>query len=248
MTVLENNLNILHELYMSNMSSMNGLTSEGPFLVCGGEKVDISRCDISALYTPGNPFSASIEQLTATDVFKIIRLISFSTDVQMRANALATMKRDTPEAEKAYNEIKQQQAVMTLDEFYGAINSPVPIEGQTKENVGAWYRFLGDLVMYEDFVTPEAKGMLSRFRNYVISLQLSDDEELNPNQLEARDQLAKFQQEKDEKQIGKDGKQKEKGHQYVFRKDAAFIAHAEVIILILAMALVLTAVAIYVIN
>jgi hypothetical protein len=166
----------------------------------------------------------------------------------MRAAKLASVPKDSPEAQKLYEEQKQQQAIMSVEEFYGAVNSSNPMDEKMRTEVNAFYRFVGDLIVYEDFLTEGSRNLLSRYRNYVLSLQLRDEEELNPNQIEARDNLAKFTRERQEKKYGKKDQQLEKGRAYTLRKNAAFVAHAEIIMLILAMALVLTAIAIYVIN
>lgn len=248
MSILKNNLDTLHELYMAHMPSMYGLTNEGKYLVYNGEKVDISHFDINCLNAPGNPFRSSLDSLSPSDVFRIIKLHSFSVDIEMRAAALAAIPKGSPEAQRLREEQKQQQAIMSVEEFYGAVNSASPMDEKTRSDVSAFYRFVGDLIVYEDFLTEGSRNLLSRYRNYVLSLQLRDEEELNPNQIEARDNLAKFTKERQEKKYGNKEQQLEKGHAYVLKKNAAFVAHAEIIVLILAMALVLTAVAIYVIN
>lgn len=248
MNMLKNNLDTLHELYMAHMPSMYGLTNEGNYLVYNGDKVDISHFDINCLNAPGNPFRSSLDSLSPDDVFRIIKLHSFSTDIEMRAAKLASVPKDSPEAKKLYEEQKQQQAIMSVEEFYGAVNSSNPMDEKTRTEVNAFYRFVGDLIVYEDFLTEGSRNLLSRYRNYVLSLQLRDEEELNQNQIEARDNLAKFTRERQEKKYGKKDQQLEKGRAYTLRKNAAFVAHAEIIMLILAMALVLTAIAIYVIN
>lgn len=245
---IKSNLEILHALYMEHMPSMYGLTNEGNYLVYNGEKVDISHFNINCLNAPGNPFMSSIDNLSPNDVFKIIKLHAFNADIEMRAAALASIPKDSPEAQKLYEEQKQNQAIMCVEEFYGAINSGNPMDKKTRMEVNAFYKFIGDLIIYEDFLTDNAKNLLNRYRNYVLSLQLKNEEELNPNQLEAMNNLVKFTQEGQEKKFSNKEEQLEKGYVYTLKKDAAFVAYAQVIGIILITSIILTAITLYIIN
>ena len=97
------------------------------------------------------------------------------------------------------------------------------------------------------------KDVLKSYRIYVEQLQLNNVT-LNANQVEACDNLVLFEAKKQETVISKDGVEKVQQLQYVLKpKDdvdgnSAFVSYAQVIAIILAMAAILTAIAIYVIK
>lgn len=135
-------------------------------------------------------------------------------------------------------------------DFYNVIDSG-NVSEDVKDAIELWYVFLSDLVMYEDFLSPELQGILGRYRNYVTRLQVGDEDLMNGMQKDACNRLNQFETNKLEKQIGKEGLNKDKG--MVLKKEplhdnAAFVSCAQVFGIIFAAAAILSAVVIYVIG
>lgn len=74
MNILEENRNILMELYEKYPESIKGLSMSGKNLVYNGNVCDISNFNINDLVYGDTNFLASLSVLNAEDVFRIIRL------------------------------------------------------------------------------------------------------------------------------------------------------------------------------
>ena len=74
MNILEINRNTLANLYEQFPETFEGLRIQGEYLVFGNEACDIAHFNLYDLIEGNNSFSASLDSLTAEDVFKIIRL------------------------------------------------------------------------------------------------------------------------------------------------------------------------------
>lgn len=146
-----------------------------------------------------------------------------------------------------------ESILIPVEQFYSILDSGAEMDDKMRHSVDLWYAFLQDLVLYEDFLNPELKDVLNGYRVYVEQLQLYDGT-LNANQVEACDNLVLFEAKKQETVISKDGVEKVQQLQYVLKQktipqdEAAFVSYAQVIAIILAMAAILTAIAIYVIK
>jgi hypothetical protein len=146
-----------------------------------------------------------------------------------------------------------ESILIPVEQFYSILDSGAEMDDKMRHSVDLWYAFLQDLVLYEDFLNPELKDVLNGYRVYVEQLQLYDGT-LNANQVEACDNLVLFEAKKQETVISKDGVEKVQQLQYVLKPktmpqdEAAFVSYAQVIAIILAMAAILTAIAIYVIK
>ena len=149
-------------------------------------------------------------------------------------------------------EPKIESILIPIEEFYYIVDSGAEMDEKMRKSVNLWYSIFEDMILYEDFLTPELKEILEQYRKYVMDLQLAEAV-LNENQVEACDNLALFEARKQEKQIGNEGKEKVNEISYVLTKkpivdNAAFVAYAQVIGVILTAAVLLTALALYVIN
>jgi hypothetical protein len=80
-------------------------------------------------------------------------------------------------------------------EFYDLLNSPEQLTEEQRNSVNLYYGYLGDLIIYEDYLVPELRKMLNDFRAYVFELQYGDVHvPLNEKQREAIDKLEEMQQ------------------------------------------------------
>lgn len=100
---------------------------------------------------------------------------------------------ETSETEKEIIENTEEEVVATIissQDFYDLLNSPKELNEVERKNVDLYYAYLGDLILYEDYLLPELKQILMQFRDYVLELQCSFDNEeadksLNEKQQEA---------------------------------------------------------------
>lgn len=75
-------------------------------------------------------------------------------------------------------------------EFYELLDSPEELTEEQRKSVDLYYAYLGDLILYEDYLLPELKQILNDFRGYVYELQygeLAEDQirQINDKQQEA---------------------------------------------------------------
>ena len=110
-----------------------------------------------------------------------------------------TVNKNTNE-EIIVNDNKKEEIVgklIPLAKFYDLLNSGKQYTEEDRKNVNMYYSFFGDLIIYEDFLLPELRNVLYEFRNYVLKLQINEDEvTLNSNQVEACDKLNELEQKK----------------------------------------------------
>ena len=140
------------------------------------------------------------------------------------------------------------------EEFYTVLNTGEIESDKVRNSVNLWYAFLEDLTLYEDFLNDDLKQTLYYFRKYIETIQLAENIVLNELQVEACDNLVEFEANKQEKQLGTDGL--EKVQQYVYTKkmdyndnrNAAFISTAQLLVIIFSIAVILTAIAMYIIK
>ena len=162
-------------------------------------------------------------------------------------------KKDTMEVEED-TEKKKEVDLIPIEQFYYILDSGTEMNQDMRNSMDLWYAFLEDLILYEDFLNEDLKEVLKQYRNYVTKLQLAEGVTMNVNQVEACDNYALYEARKQEKQIGQNGFDKANELAYVLTKkkppldNAAFVAYAQVIAIIFTVAVLLTAVALYVIN
>ena len=108
--------------------------------------------------------------------------------------------------ELAFKDKKQEEKKSILiheKDFYYLINSGRIYSENERKEINLWYAYLGDMIIYEDFLSAELKSILARFRSYINQLQVSDNE-LNQNQVEACEKLSELEQNREKVPVGKD--------------------------------------------
>ena len=85
--------------------------------------------------------------------------------------------------------------LIQTQEFYDLLNSPEQLTEEQRNSVNLYYGYLGDLIIYEDYLVPELRKMLLDFKAYVYELQYGDVHvPLNEKQREAITKLEEMQQ------------------------------------------------------
>ena len=152
-------------------------------------------------------------------------------------------------------DIEIRAVLITSEEFYRLLNSPLDLTQEERKNVDLYYGYLGDLVMYEDYLVPELKALLNKFRAYVYDLQYGEAElEVNAKQQEAINKATEFEEKKMgvEQQRDMDKVQEEvRRLKYVYPDQnarAGFVATMQVVAFIVGAAIVLTAITLYLLS
>ncbi len=91
------------------------------------------------------------------------------------------------DSDKIINEDKEEELIplISSQEFYNLLSRSEKLSGKEKEDIDTYYAFLGDLMLYEEYLLPELMQVLNTFRSYVLDLNVKLDkaeEELTVNQ------------------------------------------------------------------
>ena len=154
---------------------------------------------------------------------------------------------------------KIEAILLTTQEFYDLLNSPDSLSEDELASVNLYYGYLGDLLIYEDYLVPELRQMLNDFRAYVFELEYGDVHvPLNDKQ---RDAIARLEDMRQVQEISKDNLDYDKINDNVkklqrirpvnnYNQDdnAGMISTIQVVAFIIGIAIILTAVTIYLIN
>ena len=102
------------------------------------------------------------------------------------------------QVDEVYDKEQDEEEVVALlintQEFYDLINSPRLLTEEERNSVNLYYGYLGDLMMYEDYLVPELRKMLQDFKDFVYELQYGDVHiPLNDKQRESVDKLTEME-------------------------------------------------------
>lgn len=108
-----------------------------------------------------------------------------------------TVSNTTSVEVKASQEKEVTARLLTHDEFAALINSPSNLSETERRDVNLYYAYIGDLIIYEDYLLPELQNMLNQFRSLVYEMEYSDSEkELNEKQQELIDKNKELEEKK----------------------------------------------------
>ncbi len=158
-------------------------------------------------------------------------------------------------------EEKVEAILISTKEFYELLNSPEELTEEQRKSVDLFYAYLGDLVLYEDYLLPGLREILNQFRLYVYELQYGDvpDEQerhINSKQQEAIDKSAEMELKAanvDSKELT-DGKVQESVKKLELIKpknnnsNNGSVSVVQVVALIIGISIILTAVTLYLIG
>lgn len=94
---------------------------------------------------------------------------------------------------------KEDEVVQTLipeDEFYRLINAGVALSTEERRSVDLFYAYLGDLVLYEEYLMEELRSLLARFRAFAYDMEFGEHESINELQQEAVNKGHEFEEKK----------------------------------------------------
>ena len=85
----------------------------------------------------------------------------------------------------------------TSNGFYHLLNSNEELSEKQKEDIATYYAFLGDLMLYEEYLLPELMAVLNMFRSYILDLSVKAEEAeaaLTHNQEDALDKAVELEE------------------------------------------------------
>lgn len=197
------------------------------------------------------------QNVVGTDT--ISRTDTDSTIVTGDAGIDETIETNNEVFEKNDEEIKA--ILIETQEFYDLLNSPEQLTEEQLASVNLYYGYLGDLIIYEDYLVPELRKMLQDFRAYVYELNYGDVHiPLNDKQRDAITRLEDMEQVQD---LSQDNLSPDKISDSVkklqrirpvdnYRRqnedNAGMISTVQVIAFIIGISIILTAVTLYLLS
>lgn len=150
------------------------------------------------------------------------------------------------EEEKIVNLISEER-------FYELVKSSQELNEEDKKNVDYFYTYIGDLITYEDYLLPELTGMLNRFRYFIYHLQYDDQPMGLTRNEQAAVEKAQELEEKNLENINQYSQEKveEKVKELKYIKEnssSGIVSVVQVMAFIIGVAIILTAVTLYLIN
>lgn len=157
---------------------------------------------------------------------------------------------------------KEEETIRLISsqEFYALLDSPAELTEEQRKNVDLYYAYLGDLVIYEDYLLDELKAILNSFRAYVNGLQNRVDElneALNSKQQEAIDKSIEFEVKKNENTEHMDYEKVDENVRKLVLKNpdvnrnydnAASASIIQVVAIVIGVSIILTAVTLYLLG
>ena len=88
--------------------------------------------------------------------------------------------------------------LIPLERFYRLLDFSTEWSEAEKKSVELYYAYFGDLILYEDYLLPELREILNRFRYYIFELEttISEGLEINEHQQEACNKLRELEEKK----------------------------------------------------
>lgn len=143
--------------------------------------------------------------------------------------------------------------LITTREFYDFLDSDSELTPEQRNNVDLYYAYLGDLIMYEDYLLDELKAILNSFRAYVDGLENMEPESLNGKQKEAIDKNVELTLKKDGNNNLEYSQVENKVKKLVLQnpdvyENAGSVGVIQVIAFIIGITIILTAVTLYLLG
>ena len=89
--------------------------------------------------------------------------------------------------------------LISFNEFVYLIHSSDKLSEEQRKNVDLWYAYIGDLIIYEDYLLPELKNILAEFKAILYEIEYNkNEEEITINEQEAVRKGQELEEKKDE--------------------------------------------------
>ena len=127
-----------------------------------------------------------------------------SQDTITRTNSSTTIDTEAKAEDVEEENIMQKDDIedeiiplISSEEFYQLLNSSEVLSAQQKQDVETYYAFLGDLMLYEEYLLPELMAVLNTFRSYILDLSVKAEEAeaaLTHNQEDAMEKAVELEE------------------------------------------------------
>ena len=127
-----------------------------------------------------------------------------SQDTITRTNSATTIETEAKTDDVEEEDILQKDDIedeiiplISNEEFYHLLNSNEELSEKQKEDIATYYAFLGDLMLYEEYLLPELMAVLNMFRSYILDLSVKAEEAetaLTHNQEDALDKAVELEE------------------------------------------------------
>ena len=110
-----------------------------------------------------------------------------------------------------HNEKPEEDIVRLIpfDEFVSLVHSNEDFSEEQRKNVDLWYAYIGDLIIYEDYLLPELKNILVEFRAMLYDIEYNKEEiEVTANERKAVEKGHELEEKKDETTLENDPEKK----------------------------------------
>lgn len=244
MSIMDTNEAVLNYLRSNFPNSVDQINLEGNFLVYGDKRIDISKFNLQLFFLsiPDFDTNFSFNDLDSKEFFEII-------------NLHARFNKGRLKDEKAKG---QEQENISLKSFYKLFDGSKTGSFSEEERhiVNSYYDFLESLFQYEEYLLPEYKEVLDKFRDFSekISLSVNDDKDLTIRQKELISKRATLEEkykdgDKTPKSVKEERYVKElKAEFSVPASDDGEVSIFAVIGIIVGVAIILTAVTLYILG
>lgn len=154
---------------------------------------------------------------------------------------------------------EEVKAILIAPEvFYRLLNSGIELSSEDRRNVDLYYAYLGDLILYEDYLLPTLRTILEQFRKYVFDLEYNNEgREINQLQQEAINKNKEMEESKalSNNEMSLEKKEEKVKKLELIRRntnndldEAGSISTIQVIALVVGIAIILTAITLYLIK
>lgn len=84
--------------------------------------------------------------------------------------------------------------LISTEEFYNLLKANRELNAEEKQNLETYYAFLGDLMLYEQYLLPELMQVLNTFRSYVLDLSVKIEKALEEVTINQRNCVSKAEE------------------------------------------------------
>lgn len=171
--------------------------------VYGNEELDVaivsdsrSKDDHEVVTFGKNEFGDTVIENHKQDIESKDTITKTSSKTEVETD---TSSETTEEEDILVSDDKDEDLLnlISSDEFYDLINSNKKLNDKQREDVETYYAFLGDLMIYEEYLLPELMEVLNTFRSYILDLnvKIGDGESvLTDNQEDAVDKAVELEE------------------------------------------------------
>lgn len=178
----KNKVNIQNEKYMSNSSATVTGNEQADVVVVGDqygkhEVITYDRDEQGNLISNTHGQNLKSEMTSVTNNGETVESSSMNS-VGEDEEATLTDSENGKENKEAN--------LITFEKYKELVNTPAQFDEVDKRDVELFYAYMGELMLYENYLMEELRNLLQKFRDFITELEIQQNEmELNDHQSEA---------------------------------------------------------------